>query len=103
LALLLESEGHEARAVCNAKDALERLESFQPHVAMLDIGLPDMDGYTLARHIRESSRFAGLKLVAITGYGQPDDISRASEAGFDAHLVKPLDFSLLRRIMERFI
>lgn len=103
LALLLESEGHEARAVCNAKDALAGLESFQPHVAMLDIGLPDMDGYTLARHIRESSRFAGLKLVAITGYGQPDDVSRASEAGFDAHLLKPLDFSLLRRIMERFI
>jgi PAS domain S-box-containing protein len=103
LALLLESEGHEARAVCNAKAALEGLESFHPHVAMLDIGLPDMDGYTLARQIRESSRFAGLKLVAITGYGRPEDVSRASEAGFDAHLVKPLDFSLLRRIMERFV
>jgi CheY-like chemotaxis protein len=62
-----------------------------------------MNGYTLARHIRESSRFAGLKLVAITGYGQPDDVSRASEAGFDAHLVKPLDFSLLRRTLERFV
>jgi PAS domain S-box-containing protein len=103
LALLLESEGHEARAVYNAKDALEGLESFQPQVCMLDIGLPDMDGYTLARHIRESSRFAGLKLIAITGYGQPDDVSRASDAGFDAHLVKPLDFSVLRRTMDALL
>jgi CheY-like chemotaxis protein len=94
-------EAHEARAVSSARAALESLESFQPQVALLDIGLPVMDGYSLARRIRGSSPFSGVKLIAITGYGQPADVSRASDAGFDAHLVKPVDFSLLRRTMER--
>jgi CheY-like chemotaxis protein len=69
---------------------------------LLDIGLPEMDGYCLAGHIRQLSDRVGLKLIALTGYGQADDVNRARAAGFDEHLVKPLDFALLRRTLERF-
>jgi PAS domain S-box-containing protein len=101
LVLLLDIEGHETLAASSAREAIDRLESFQPDVALLDIGLPDMDGYTLAELIRESAPCKGMKLVALTGYGQAEDVARARQAGFDAHLIKPLDYSLLRQTLER--
>jgi signal transduction histidine kinase/ActR/RegA family two-component response regulator len=102
LALLLELDGHEVQAVYTANDALQCLPAFKPEVALLDIGLPEMDGYCLAGHIRQLSDCVGLRLIALTGYGQADDVNRARAAGFDEHLVKPLDFALLRRTLERF-
>ena len=70
-----------------------------PDVAIIDIGLPEIDGYEVARRLRADRKHATL-LVALTGYGQPEDERRAHEAGFDAHLVKPAEFGKLRALLE---
>ena len=93
LAMVLDLEGHRTVAVYSAQGALERLAVATFDVVLLDIGLPDMDGYELARRIRQSGSHAGVRLVALTGYGQGKDRLRALEAGFDEHLVKPVDLS----------
>jgi signal transduction histidine kinase len=93
LSQLLKMEGHDAEPVYDPKDALDRLPDFDPQVILLDIGLPGMDGYEVARRVRAQG--SGARLVALTGYGQSDDIQRASEAGFDSHLIKPVDLRLL--------
>jgi CheY-like chemotaxis protein len=80
--------------------ALVCLESFTPEVAILDIGLPVMDGYELARHIHLQERLAGTRMIAVTGYGQVADKVRAHEAGFDAHLVKPVDLDVLVALLS---
>ena len=66
-----------------------------PDVVLLDIGLPEMDGYQVAQQIRKNS--SGIRLIALTGYGQAEDIVRTHAAGFDAHMVKPVDFDVLQR------
>jgi signal transduction histidine kinase/CheY-like chemotaxis protein len=91
--------GYEIRVAMDGPSALRVADGFAPHVALLDIGLPVMDGYELARRLRTSCG-AGLKLVAITGYGQASDKARAQTIGFDAHLVKPVDLSTLRTVLE---
>jgi two-component system CheB/CheR fusion protein len=73
--------------------ALALLDQFAPQLAILDLGLPDMDGYELAARIRE--RPGAMRIVALTGYGQPQDHAKSSQAGFDFHLVKPVDMSRL--------
>jgi signal transduction histidine kinase len=95
LADLLRLEGHHTEAVYSAKAALEAVASFGPDVVLLDIGLPDMDGYEVAKRIRAGGN--SIRLVALTGYGQAEDIQRTHSAGFDAHLVKPVDFGVLER------
>jgi len=97
LALVLQLDGHVTRTGYSAQDALDLAVAFEPEVMLLDIGLPEMDGYEVARRIRASGRPAGVKLIALTGYGQVDDLRRAQEAGFDDHLVKPVDFETLSR------
>jgi CheY-like chemotaxis protein len=77
---------------------LEQLGSFQPDVVLLDIGLPQMDGYELARRMRAQRQ--STFLVAVTGYGQDDDRRRAHEAGFDEHFVKPVDIPSLERLLD---
>ncbi len=99
LALVLQLDGHSTRAVYSARDALEEAVVFQPEVILLDIGLPEMDGYEVARRIRDCRRVSDVRLVALTGYGQQEDLRRAQEAGFDDHLVKPVDFSMLTRFL----
>jgi signal transduction histidine kinase len=91
--------GYEIRVAMDGPSALRVADGFAPHMALLDIGLPVMDGYELARHLRASCG-AELKLVAITGYGQASDKARAQAIGFDAHLVKPVDLSTLRTLLE---
>ena len=81
--------------------ALMGLTSFTPDAALLDIGLPVMDGYALARALR--GRLPGLKLVALTGYGQPDDRARSTAAGFDAHLVKPVSIAVVTRTLDELL
>jgi CheY-like chemotaxis protein len=71
-------------------------------VALIDIGLPGFDGYEVARRIRSVSEVQGMMLIALTGYGLPEDRRRAEEAGFDAHLVKPLDFEELTKLLTAF-
>ncbi|WP_309839401.1 PAS domain-containing protein [Caballeronia sp. LZ065] len=99
LGLVCEDEGHVVCVCYGATDALERLASFFPDVALLDIGLPEMDGYELASRARAKGARQPV-LVAITGYGQLDDRLRAQSAGFDHHFVKPVDISALLTLLN---
>jgi signal transduction histidine kinase len=99
LAEQLALTGNVTRTANDGPSALRILAEFPADVAVLDIGLPVMDGYELARRIRET-RGAAMRLVAVTGYGQESDRSRSREAGFDAHLVKPVDMEELMRAVE---
>ncbi|MFC5461725.1 hybrid sensor histidine kinase/response regulator [Massilia niabensis] len=98
-AMVLEQFGHEVHVAHTAAAALASFERYRPAVAILDIGLPDMDGYALAAAIRRmgTSTDATPRLVALTGYGQQSDIERALDAGFDLHLTKPASLSDLER------
>jgi PAS domain S-box-containing protein len=99
IAMLLSLEGHEVRSVHAAHEALEAAEAFRPHLVLLDIGLPGMDGYEVARRLR-SQHIERMRIVAITGYGQPSDRDRTREAGFDQHLVKPIDPEMLHALLD---
>jgi CheY-like chemotaxis protein/two-component sensor histidine kinase len=99
LALLLEALGHRVSVEHDPERALERARTEAPPVCLLDIGLPGMDGYELARRLRAQPATAHALLVAITGYGQDSDRRRAAEAGFDRHLVKPIDLDTLQDVL----
>ena len=99
LVMALELLGCEAKAVYNATDGLAQLAAFQPQAALLDIGLPDMNGYEMARRVRATEAGAAITLVAATGWGQATDKQRALDAGFDHHLTKPIDFDQLQTIL----
>lgn len=89
-AALLELSGHHVQTAYTGCDALDRAAAFRPHAILLDIGLPDLDGYTLAKHIRATTWGRQALLIAVTGWGQSEDKRRAHEAGFDHHLAKPV-------------
>jgi CheY-like chemotaxis protein len=91
LGSLLASHGHEVRVAHDGAEALRAVEEFTPEYAFLDIGMPKVHGYELARRLRERPETAECVLVAVTGWGQEDDRGRAREAGFDGHLVKPVN------------
>jgi CheY-like chemotaxis protein len=95
----LKYDGHDARIAHNGQAAVAEARAFLPEVVFLDIGLPGMNGYEVARAIR--SRFPGqaTTLVALTGWGQDDDRRRAREAGFDHHLVKPAEIDTLQQLL----
>jgi PAS domain S-box-containing protein len=99
IALLLQSEGHETQAVYTSKDALETVQAFKPEIMLLDIGLPEMDGYEVARRLRSLPGLKDMRLIALTGYGQAKDRERTRAAGFDDHLVKPVELLALKRSM----
>jgi CheY-like chemotaxis protein len=101
LALLLTHSGHEVRTVHDGRSALDAAREFRPHVVLLDIGLPELDGYEVARRLRQFPELVGARLVALTGYGQPAERRRAMEAGFDVHLVKPVDLLALKELLDR--
>jgi CheY-like chemotaxis protein len=101
LAHLLRTLGHDVRSAYDATTALEAAHSFGPEVVVSDIGLPRMDGYELARRLREVSPLEELLLVAMSGYGQEEDLRRSREAGFDLHLVKPVDLERLQEFLAR--
>jgi CheY-like chemotaxis protein len=83
--------GHEVKTVCDGLQALASAPVYAPRVVVLDIGLPGLDGYEVARRLRKLPQTQGAMLVAVTGYGSKADQARAFEAGFDLHLVKPAD------------
>jgi PAS domain S-box-containing protein len=93
LAVVLRFEGHETSVAYSAQAAIEAVSSSQPDFVLLDIGLPNMDGYEVARRIRASG--ASARIIALTGYGQLEDRQRSAAAGFAAHLVKPVDIAVL--------
>ena len=99
LGSLLQLEGHTVSVTYNSADALARLGEFKPEIVLLDIGLPDIDGYEVARRIRSLPEHAHVRLIALTGYGQADDRQRAKASGFDDHLVKPVEFLALQRVL----
>ena len=99
LALLLNATGHEA---CTAYDGLEAIataQQFRPDVVLLDIGLPKLNGYEACRRIREQPWGTDMVLIALTGWGQEDDRQQSREAGFNAHLVKPVDLAALQAML----
>jgi signal transduction histidine kinase/CheY-like chemotaxis protein len=100
LVLLLQQLGHQVATAEDGQVGLARLEELRPQVALIDIGLPRLDGYELARQARERVGRQSY-LVALTGYGQPDDQRRAYQAGFDAHLTKPLRLEGLNEVLTR--
>jgi len=99
LQTLLESLGATVVAAGNGREALTKFERFQPDAVLLDIGMPGMDGYEVARRIRALPAGGTTPLIALTGWGQQEDIRRCFEAGFDHHLVKPLDVDRLWEIV----
>jgi signal transduction histidine kinase len=100
-AAFLRLEGHEVKAVHDGVQALASLKVFDPHVVVLDIGLPGLDGYAVARQLRERGDTSHVLLIALTGYGQKEDRARAAAAGFDYHYVKPADPREIQAAIER--
>jgi CheY-like chemotaxis protein len=99
LALMLDLDGHEVRTAADGFEALQIAEAFQPQVVLLDIGMPGIDGYETARRLRMRPWAQTTLLCAQTGWGQDDDKRRARAAGFDRHLVKPIDPEEISRIV----
>jgi CheY-like chemotaxis protein len=99
LAEALRSYGYQARVTLDAPAALRVAESFAPHIALLDIGLPTMDGYELAGLLKKVPGLANIRLIALTGYGQESDRQKTRAAGFHHHLVKPVDLKTLQALL----
>lgn len=98
LCFMLTLKGHKVTAESNGRAGLERIMQLRPHLALVDIGLPELTGYEVAQQAREQG-YTGW-LIAVSGYGQQEDIQRALDSGFDAHMVKPLDEHMLERYMS---
>ncbi len=102
LALLLEIDGHQVLIANDGQAALEIARVEKPNVILLDIGLPGMNGYSVAKALRETSEHKRTLLVAVTGYGQPDDLEKSRASGFDKHLVKPTDIEIVRQLLADY-
>ncbi len=100
LGMLLEVRGDNVRIAYDGLEALDAEADFRPEVVLLDIGMPKLSGYDVARRIREARGNAVL-IVAITGWGQEDDRQRARDAGFNHHFTKPVDFDVLLDLIDR--
>ena len=99
LALLLQLSGYDVRTAHDGLSALQTLDDYTPAVVLLDIGMPGMDGYEVARRVREKPGLQDILLVALTGWGQEEDRRRSNQAGFDRHLVKPVDPEVLHGLL----
>jgi CheY-like chemotaxis protein len=99
LAMLLRLDGHEVEAAYGGVEAIETVQRWRPQLVFLDIGLPEMDGYEVARRLRRHDSATPLRLIALTGYGQQEDVDRSYAAGFDDHLVKPVSPKALEAIL----
>ena len=97
LAMLLQFEGRQTLCAYSGEAALQQVATFEPQLVLLDIGLPGLDGYEVARRLKAD--FPKLRVIALSGYGQVEDRQRSAAAGFDAHLVKPVDLDALKRAL----
>jgi CheY-like chemotaxis protein len=100
LQMLLDMFGHETRVAYTGTDGVAAAAEYRPDVVLSDIGLPGLDGYAVARALREHPVTAGVRLIAVTGYGGPDDCRRARASGFDHVLVKPADPAELLTLLD---
>ena len=100
LVWLLQMDGHEVTGLYGGQDAVEKACAFDPDVILLDLAMPDANGYELARRIREREEGKDLLLIAVTGYAEETDRALAIEAGFDHYLVKPIEFSALSQLLD---
>ncbi len=101
LALLLQIEGHEVTSAYDGQTALATAQSFDPEVVLLDLGLPDIDGFQVARQLRQAEGPRRRLLVALTGFGRDSDRAEAMAAGFDKHLTKPVDPDVVIRLLQQ--
>ena len=100
LAMLLQVRGDEVRVAYDGEEALFAEQEFKPDVLLLDIGMPKLSGYDVARRVRDA-RGPDVFIVAITGWGQEEDRQRAREAGFDHHFTKPVDYAVLLELIDK--
>jgi CheY-like chemotaxis protein len=100
LAMLLQSQRHDVQIAHCGNQALESAAAFIPQLVLLDIGLPGLNGYQVARRLREHAVLCQAVLVAVTGFGQPEDRERCKQAGFDYHLLKPVSIDDVNAIVE---
>jgi PAS domain S-box-containing protein len=103
LGLLLDMDGYETTVAHGGLQALEEIRRLRPDAAILDIGMPDLNGYEVARRIREEDWGRDIFLLAITGWGHPDDVARAKAAGFNEHLTKPVDAENVVRLLIKYL
>tara|TARA_R110001606_G_scaffold263789_1_gene412420 strand:- start:106 stop:1005 length:900 start_codon:yes stop_codon:yes gene_type:complete len=101
LAMLLEMKGHTTRKAYNGKSGIKIAEEFNPEVILLDIGLPDIDGYQVAEQIRQQAWGKKIFLIAVTGWGQDKDKEFAKYSGFNQHMTKPIDFQKLNSLLQQ--
>lgn len=99
-ALLLELNGYEVKMADSGEQAITLIDAFHPDVVLLDIGMPGENGYQVAQCIRRLPNGGNLLLIALSGYGRAEDLARSQEAGFDHHLVKPLNLHTLCNLLE---
>jgi CheY-like chemotaxis protein len=99
LAMLLKAGGHDVRTAHDGPATLEAALAYRPNVVLLDIGMPGMNGFDVAKRLRQEPALGNVVLVAMTGYGQDADRQRSQEAGFDHHLVKPALFEQVQKIL----
>jgi len=101
MGMILEMAGHTVHVVASADAALESIKRIEPGIAFLDLAMPGMDGYALARAVRSTSMGRDMALVAVSGWGQTEDKALAEAAGFDAHLTKPVDPDVIAELLSR--
>lgn len=99
VSMVLRQKGYSVRGAANGLDAIEIAQRWNPAVVLLDIGLPGVNGYEVARRLRADPTVQRARLIALTGYGRESDIALAKEAGFDGHLTKPFDMDELENII----
>src|SRR6185437_6607846 len=100
LAILLRMDGHDIVVVHDGRLAMSTIESFRPEIALLDVGMPGLDGYEVARHVRQCPLGTMITLIAVTGWGQASDKARATAAGFDHHFTEPVEPEALIRMLR---
>jgi CheY-like chemotaxis protein len=100
LQLLLGLIGYDVRVACTGPEGVRLAQQWRPEVVLCDIGLPGLDGYGVARALRQDPTTAGVRLIAVTGYGSDEARRRSREAGFEHHLVKPVDPDMLLDLLE---
>jgi len=102
LAEVLESFGHSSAISRDGLSGVEKVESWTPDLAFIDVGLPDIDGYEVARRIRQNPVCNSVKLIALTGYGYDKDRALALASGFDTHILKPMGIEVLQKLLDNY-